>query len=370
MSEYSINWYSAQQKLLGIITNMVSLEYAWAENSIGVMRLTVPSNYYSQDWVARDCFFAIYRDGILQMDTIWFLRKLEYDDTAETLTIIAYSANYLFGDPDNRTGRIVIYDTSVTAYTELQTYADDMIKTIASQNIGLAALDTERDLSTYLSIEANASGGPIVTKSFAKALLLPLFQEICESAKQEDTPVYFDVVCSRLPDAFNGLQLELRTYVGQRGADLREILTVSKDKGNISNTAFSIDYSAEVTVCYAAGSGEGSLQPQEEYTAPKRSVASAFNRREAYIEISSTTDTDALQSAAKEVVAAGKPKLRFSGSLVETPSFRYGVDWKWGDRLKIFSHNYTFDARISAISIKVSQGSEAIEVNLAGETDL
>ena len=370
MAEYKVNWYNPKQQQLSILSNFVSLEYAWAENSIGVLKLVFPIDMYSNSWVVRDAFFAVYRNDVLEMDTVWFLRKVEYNDEAGTVTLIAYSANYIFGDPDNRAGRVVIYESGSSTYTELQDYADDMIKTLASQNAGLGALDAERDLSNYLTIAAKDSAGPIVSKSCSKALLLPLFQEICESARQEETPVYFDVVCTRLPYSSYTLQLELRTYVRQRGSDLRSSLTVSRDRGTISNPILTLDYGSEITVCYAGGSGEGSIQPVENYSATERLGASAFNRRESYIDISSTTDTAVLQSSAKEVVAAGKPKIKFSGNLVETESFRYGIEWKWGDRIAVSSHGYTFDARISAMSVRVTQGSETLEVSITGETDL
>ena len=370
MAEYKITWYSPMQQQVSIIANFTSLEYAWVENSIGVLKLVFPIDLYSNSWVARDAFFAVYRDNVLEMNTIWFLRKIEYADDAGTVTLIAYSANYIFGDPENRAGRIVISEAGNTTYSEFQDYADDIIKTLASQNVGLGALDTERDLSNYLTIAAKDSAGPIVSKSCSKALLLPLFQEICESARQEGTPIYFDIVCTRLPYAEYSLQLELRTYIQQRGFDLRDTIVVSKERGNISNALLTIDYGSEITTCYAAGSGEGALQPQEEYSDTTRLGASAFNRREAYIEVSSTADEDVLISSAKEVVALGKPKLKFSGNLIETPSFRYGIDWNFGDRIKAYSHGYTFDARISAISLRVSNESEAIEVNILGESDL
>jgi len=369
MAEYKIHWYSKDMSLLVILVDFNSLEYAWSENSIGILKISLPADEYPSLWVKRDSFFALYRNGILEMECIWFLRRIEFDDTNNILTLLAYSPNYLLGDPDNRAGRIVIYESGSVVYTELQDYADDMLKTLVLQNMGLGALDAVRDLSNYLSISKNTSSGPIISKSCAKALLLPLFQEICESARQEGTPVYFDIVCTSVPYAMYTLQLEFRTYTSQRGRDLRNY-TISKDMGNISNSYLIIDYGPEITVCYAAGAGEGSLQPQESYTAPRRSVASAFNRRESFISISSTDDTAVLISAAKQYVSNGKPKVKFTGSIVDTENFRYGVEWGFGDRVSVYTHGFTFDARISAISVKVSQGAESVEANISGEEDL
>lgn len=373
MSEdYVVKVYNPNGQLLAIVKDFHRLEYGRAENVLGALELTLPGEVYPLDWFGRDTLLAVEYRGALELETLWFTRLVTRDKRGggNNTILTAYDALYLLGDPDNNAGRIVPYDAADATYTDLTDFADDMMKTIISQNLGAGALDADRDISALLDIAADTSLGPVVTKEFAKALVLPVLQELGDAAAEAGTRVLFDIVCTRQPAAGTDVLFEFRTYIGQRGQDLRGLLIVGSDRKNLEDVIVTEDYSTEVTVCYAGGIGTEGTRPVEERSNAARLGASRWNRREMFLDENSTEDTTALQDAADNAIYAHRPRRRVSGRIVQSPGTRYRVDWNYGDAVTVQEEGVTFDSRVTTVRVSVTPQKEEINTELVGEADV
>jgi hypothetical protein len=61
-------------------------------------------------------------------------------------------------------------------------------------------------------------------------------------------------------------------------------------------------------------------------------------------------------------------KYKFGGDIVETPYFRYGRDWKFGDRVTVVYEDMQMDATIDKVMIKAdSDGQETVSASIKVE---
>jgi hypothetical protein len=107
------------------------------------------------------------------------------------------------------TRRIVPYAAGTSqASKTTPTAADDLIKTVFKENAGSSATDANRDLSAYISVQANLTLGQLITKNFAWQQLLSTLQAMAQDSTIKGTYIAFDIVA--LGGGTNGFQF--RTY--------------------------------------------------------------------------------------------------------------------------------------------------------------
>ena len=63
--------------------------------------------------------------------------------------------------------------------------------------------------------------------------------------------------------------------------------------------------------------------------------------------------TAGVLAAAQQMLADGRPRLRFAAKIVESAGTRYGIHWRWGDRVTALYAGETYDAMIRAIVVSV-----------------
>jgi hypothetical protein len=347
------------------LDQFLKLTYARAVNDIGTLVLELDPNSDASLY-QRDTRLGVWRqgpNGALALDTecVWLVRKVKRVLSASgerRLRVTAYSANELLRR------RIVAYAAG-SAQASKSGYADDLMKAIVSENLGSDATDTDRDISAYLTIESDLSAGQSISKAFSRRNVLTVLQELADASAEAGTNLYFDVV-TPTPGA-----LVFATYTGQRGDD-RTItsnapLLFSPELGNLADGELEEDYANEVTVVYAAGRGEGDEREVVEVEDTTRSGASPFNRIEALRDARNAETTAELTAEGNGFLKAGRPRLVFGGSIVDTPQCRYGVEWKWGDKVTVQFEGYTFDAHIAAVSVTIDNGSETVTAALKAE---
>lgn len=344
------------------LDQFLKLTYARAVNDIGTLVLELDPNSDASLY-QRDTRLGVWRqgpNGALALDTecVWFVRKVKRVLAASgerRLRITAYSANELLRR------RIVAYAAG-SAQASKSDYADDMMKAIVGENLGGDATDTDRDISDYLTIESDLSAGEEIDKAFSRRNVLTVLQELADASAEAGTNLYFDIV-TPTPGA-----LVFRTYTAQRGDD-RTItsaspLLFSPELGNLADGELEEDYANELTVVYAAGKGEGEERVVVEVEDTARSGASPFNRIEALRDARNADTTDELTAEGNGFLKAGRPRLVFGGSIVDTPQCRYGVEWKWGDKVTVQFEGRQFDAYINSIQVTIANGNEVIEAAL------
>ncbi|HUX76333.1 MAG TPA: DNRLRE domain-containing protein, partial [Anaerolineae bacterium] len=178
--------------------------------------------------------------------------------------------------------RIVAYAASTTYSLKAADAADDMMKELMRENLGASAVDTTRDYSTWISIQADLTQGTSVRKGCSWADLLPTLQQIYETSQgTAATATFFGVV-----PLGDGYDMEFRTKVGQWGQDHRHPDGVdgahvfSIEWGNLDNVRQGYQSSDEYNYLYGMGEGQRSDRLQTTATSASRIAKSVINRRE------------------------------------------------------------------------------------------
>lgn len=373
MADYHIEVLDAiGTNKLAIIKDFLTLEYVGTENKIGAATLKVPTDYrslfFTGDDVKVDTRLLFYRSlpgstPYLDMDKEWFIYKgREVQDSSGRTSLVLHAVDALW-ILDTRT---IAYD-AYTAYTEKTAlFAGNLIKALVRENCGALATVAARDLSTWMTVQADLNDGYSPTsKSCARRKLLTTCQEVADFSAQLGTYLAFDVT-SVSPGV-----LEFRTYQDYRGTDRRassgQPLLVGRSFGNISDFDLAYDHSGEVTYCDAGGLGEGDARTLGSGSDTTRIAASPFRRIEYFRDGLNTADVTTLNNEASAVVRANRPKRTLQATIAQTDSFLYGMHFKLGDFITISDRYYTFDARIPTIKVFVSKGKETITAKVRGD---
>lgn len=364
MTDYTLNYLTPAGLFIAPL-QVQSLDYIRKENDVGVLTAVIAGDY-APGYFKRDGVLEVWRSingsfPYLDGETGWLIRKPSYATSAsgeETITLEAYD----FCDILRR--RIIAYQAG-NSYTHKLDFADDLMKDIVVENYGVSTLDALRNISSYLHVQTNVSLGPIVGDDIQHEVVLDTLQNFSNAAWEEGIRVLFDIVYQSV------LNVEFRTYIDYRGNDHSSTsaspVIVSQDLGNLSEPMIVEDYSQEKNYAYAGGSGENDLQTIEEYGDTVRVGASPYNRCEIYADGGNTTDATILQSIAKDAVAAGKPRLILTGKIVDTPGFRYGLHYRYGDLVTAQYKGQIFNCRVSAIHVSVDNNGEKLDIQITGE---
>lgn len=369
-STYSVWLNSPTGDHIAAIPDFFSLRATQSLNDIGALTLTMPASFpYSYLEGRRDLQLEIWRRDIaggqtLLTNTIWLVRRhsksrrgggMEYSIGAVPLLELL--------------NRRIIYAYAGSAGADKEDPADDVCKALVRENMGADVLDSARDLSTYLTVAADISQAPSVIKKCAYRNLLQTLQEICQTSAALGTQLFFDITYSSY-HAF-----VFRTYTGQLGLDRTDTTGVntfyaSEDSGSLVDPSYEEDYTSEITYVYAGGSGDGAgrvvgTAPTATSVERSRQYASPFNRIEAFSDARNGYTTVAgCEYEAESTLRASRPRKSFSGSLIDTPQSRYGIDWNYGDRVTAVFDNMRSDCLISTIDIDVSGAKETISARL------
>lgn len=361
---------------LGDASNFISLKHTRTTNDVSSATLVLPykSNHFRTFnpllIKAPDGRLEIWRRQqstervILATDTIWLIKKMDYDRDdrgRETIIIEADTPLSVLREP----GRMVNY-TTANANSSVTDSLDDAIKFVARTNIGSSA-DASRDLSAYISIAPDLGLAPSDSKSFAWRDCLKTMQELANTSAQQGVYLAFDIVA-----VYSDTLMELRTYTQQRGVDHRfpsglNPVIISPDFGNMGECTLSYDWRNEITYAQAGGRGEGAARLLASAQDDTRIGASPFGLREKFVNATMYTTTTGLQAEAESVVRTGRPKTIFRGRILDVPGCRYGVHWGWGDYVTVQAFGLSFDARIEAVTVTVKDGKETIDAWVRGD---
>lgn len=351
---------------LAIITNFIdnpqnggaALEYALNVGQVGVLRLTLPTNY--DDLLLLDGRISVwrsvggrapYRDG----DAVYLIRKWEYGEDATTVT--AVHANHLL------TRRIINYYAGTSYTAKTTTTADNLIKAFASQQLGSGIVTADRigvetyaDISAYLAIQADLTLGQSTSKAAAWRNLFDVVRELCDASTQLGTYLTAEIV------AVGQTDLELRTYTTQRGVDRRassgQPLIFSRSRGNVENVVLTVDRMNEITFATAGGGGEKTARTTSSAIDATRAGESPLNRIEDFTEDTNTTNTTTLTGIASARVREGRPRISATGDLVETAYCTRGVHFDLGDYVTFEARGQQYDTRLDTIGVRISGGQQ------------
>ena len=354
---------------LGDASNFITLKYSRVVSDWSTLTIVLPDTFDRSLLRVPDGRIEVWRRRVsgrevLETEAVWLIKVPQYDrdDSGnQTITVEADTPLSILKEP----GRIVAYYAG-TAQTLKTAAADDMIKTIATQNIGASAASV-RDLSALIAIAPNLTLAPSLTKAFAFRDVLKVMQEIAAQSAQTGTYLAFDIV------APTPSTLELRTYTGWRGVDHRfptgiNPVIIGPDFGNMGACQLRTDYRNEITYVQSAGRGEGSDRLLGSAQDDARIGASPFGWREKFVSATQYQTNTGLNAEAQARVRDGRPRQSFRGKLLNVPGTQYGIQWGWGDYVTVQAFGQSFDCRIDAITVTVASGKETIDAWLRSDT--
>lgn len=346
-TEWQIELCRDDGRRLIIIDNPTSFWCTKTVNNIGGWEIVLPSDF-DKALIAKDRRIKFWRKpegGAMYQEFQGFLRRWSYsadEDGAITRVIGGASLNYLIS------GRVVAYK-STTSQAQKTDQADDFLKALALENLGASA-GTDRVLaSSYFTIANDVSLGPSITKGMSYRNLLDVFREICNTARNLGTEVYFDLV----PNGDSAFML--MTYTGQRGLNRTGAggLIFGQENGNLIKPKLDYDAMNETNVVYGLGAGEGPARDVQSAQDTARMTASLFARREDTVEASTETSAGVLAKAQSKVVE-GRPLGRFSGTLQSAPGSVYGKDWGFGDKVKVSFDDEQYTVMVRSVTCAVN----------------
>lgn len=347
---------------LTLLDTTAGFDYAVALHDVGACSLVLPGSF-DRSLLAPDRRLEFWRapaGGALALERVYLIRHLTDSTDREgrrTITVIGLDGNHLLKR------RNVAYN-EWSAQAEQTDQADDMARAVVIDNLGADAVAARQISTTYLSVAAERSAGPSLTMSFPRRDVLTVLQDIAKAADSAGTAVYWHMH-DATPTAW-----QFRTYTGQPGADHtypdgQNPVLLSLELGNLAEPTLDEDWSEEITYAYAGGAGEGEDRLIQTAEDTARSGRSLFGRCEGWADAGSEETDEGVLAAAQRLLAEGKPRVTLAASIVDSAGTRYGLHWRWGDRVTMVYAGRTMDAIVRAVRVRVDgNGKETIEARL------
>lgn len=347
-----------------IIENFVSIDYGRKVNEVGELTMVLEDKYGHGHFFQPENRIEIWRKinevSRLDMGATWFI-------TSVTRTINADGSRYVTLDAQDQ---LCLLDRRTIPYnegnptTEKQDSADNVIKAILRENIGALVADTDRDLSTYISIQADVSGAPQVTIFCAKEVVSDVIKEIADTSYIAGTFLSYDFVYRPGSGTF-----EFQTYTGQRGVDRStgsDTLILGVEFGSLSTISRIDDRLDEKNYIYAGAKDlVGIVPPQTAFDVGSIAL-SPFNRKELFLNASDADDEDELQDEADYALNEYKHRLVINATLSEQfVKEQYGEKINYGDKVIVSFDGEKYAAFINMVAVRVDDKGETIDMALS-----
>jgi hypothetical protein len=334
-----------------LLEGFSKLQYVRVLNDVGRWVITLPADTVDSSLLVDDAVIEIWRGrprGRYHLQMVGFLRRPEWFDERgrDMLTLSGPDANELL------TTRTIASGATLSDSRKTSTAIDDVMKAIVRENLGSDA-SADRDLSDLdFTVEADASAGPITSRSYPRKSVLVTLQELGRSARAQGVSVYFDIV----PTPFgSSVAFEFRTFITRRGSDRRSSsprpTVFSRERGNLEAPSLARDAGGEITYLYAGGQGEGDDREVVELSNDDRINASPWGRREGWASVATQNTTDEITATAEAILDAERPRWEFVANLKSTPQTEFDVDWTFGDSVTTEYRDQQFDGDVDRLRV-------------------
>jgi len=376
-NDYAVYLKSPTGTLLTVLDRFSLLDLTWGVNQVGRLRVDLPYGAYSG--------FVFQPEGILE---VWrsingappylvgnkqYLMRIQ-DKTVptsgvKTLTLTGIDQNVVLA-------RKIIAHVTGSAQALLSGACDDLCKSVVKNEMGSGATDffgsaAARDISAYLTVDANLGLGPSTQHAISQRNVLLALQDICNIAPLAPSNAQylaFDIT-STVPAS--GIAWILQTFIGQRGQDHRfpggsAPIILSPDSGAISEIQETYDYENVFNFYYVGGQGVGAGRTYASASDAASIGLGPFGRVENFIPSVNSNNTTVLQLEGSQGLRQNRARRTFIARYSDTPGQIYGQHFKEGDYLTIWFDD-TLDARVDGLNIRVEAGEE--KITLAFRTD-
>lgn len=339
-------------------------------NGIGWFHYNPPKSF-DRTLIRSDRMFQVWytpRGATLgKLWNVYFLRKWKYKgkqvesfggpDINEILRRRIIAAKT--GDPD-----------MVTIGTNIQ--ADAMIFALVDSSTADSSTITSdygtRDWSNF-AVTTSSADGPLVTQSFQVGDRLLTFEgggilpQIAKKAQVAGTEVFYWVVPYAVTK--DSLTLTFRTWINQPGQDMTNKVIFEEAANNLANTELEYDYSDEVNYIYATGQGEGADREVQQVYDTARIGQSVWGRIEGEADSRNQSTPDAVYGSGQTALWEGRPKIRFTGTPLDTKGTPFGTAWDVGYKVTTKFETIQFDSIIRAVTLAMdSNGKKSIDARL------
>lgn len=375
MAEYAIWLCDDVGRRIRPLDEFVTLDYVKVINGVGWFSLVygegIDPELFQVDSQVHVYRRPTYKDN-MSLDFIGFLRAWNASYRADTFL-------YTLSGPDQNDildRRIVAYAAGTASAQLSAVAADDGLKDIFNTNFIGGATDTARRLTSMgggVTVQADATAGPTITKGYSWRNVLKTMLDIAEDARTQGTEIFFELAVNDVDEKTGLVSFEFRTAAGLPGRDLTSggglpPVIFGTEFGNVSEFDMMYDYRDERNDVYAGGQGEGAKRYIAQAEDNGRIFASAWNRRELFVDARNEETTTAVDGIADAKLAEYRPQIRFEARILDTQQARYGIDWALGDKVTIRELGDTFNGLVRRVHVKASSnGQEDINVKVLSE---
>lgn len=350
MNGYEIWLDDPTGRRVALIDNVNSLTAQKITHNSAGFKMVIPPDY---DALMRsDGIIEVWHElptGSLALFNAYFIRAWEFSYDKKPVTTV-------WGlDGVSLLARRIIPYPAASTYCAKTDFIDDMMKEIVRENFSSAATDADRRLASLLQIDPDVGLAPSISKRFAYRNVLEVLRDLSDNSRTAGTLLYFD--CMPAIKSDGTLAFRFLTKINQLGADhaASNQVIFGTEWGNLENSRLTFDYRDSASVVYAGGQGLEDERVVEEREDAVLSKSTPWGRNEVFYNCSGQAETvPAVQAAGDARLAELRPRLSFSGTLVDTPAARFGLHWNFGDRVTIISREYQFSAYIKSVELQLT----------------
>jgi len=348
-----------------LITRVTWLEATRTANDYGAIGIGLPVDFDTA-LLRRDRMIQVWRaprGGALSLFRPYFIRRWRYEFQGDEEKLSVFGT-----DPNELMRRRIVANYAKVAQTQKSDYTDDMMKEIVTEQFLSDVWGPDagsRDLSsTYFSVQGDLAAGPILTKGFSWRRVMNVLQDLQKASKEAGTEVFWDVAVSNVTSST--ISFQFRTRTGQPGLDLSDYgVLFSLEKGNLSEPFYDFDATDEENYIFGGGQGAGADRETQEAYDAIRYNASQWNRCEGFADARNQSTANGVRESARTVLEVGRPRERFGSHLLDVEGMRFGLDWNWGDKVRVRYRDKEFDAIIRTVQLSLNQsGYETITARL------
>lgn len=242
-------------------------------------------------------------------------------------------------------GRWIAYESSDPTPVDITTSktfkigsADDVLKQYVRENAGDLALASQgrfRDgVYPNFLVGGNEGLAPLLETTQSRKRLLQVMQELGEGQA-----VDFKVIYEQTTNQFIFL-----TYYPQYGSDLTNTLIFRPEFGNVTNLSYTLSRTSEVNVVIATGPVTQVPAPTGPVTFNGKIISvtennnkndSPWNDKETMVDATEQQTAQALNDFAQKKLKEAAAQVKWAFTPIEQPNFRYGHDFKLGDKCTV-----------------------------------
>jgi hypothetical protein len=351
---------------LYLFDNYLDLEFVNRVNGSGYFLLTVPAGGFDSKLLRVDNMIQVWRTdyrGRPSLEFIGFLRRWKFVTSGGNTEIVLSGP-----DQNDLLDRRIVAYAAGSAGATISGAADDGIKNIFYINLGGGSSQEGRSIAQYnVTIAGDLADGPSIEKSFAWRKVSTVIKDIHEQTSTLGNEVFYNLALAGV-DEDSVPSFVFTTYTGQPGADRTadsgDPVIFSLELGNLRDPVLDYDYSNEENFIYVGGQGEGNERAITYVWDDARIGASQWNRREGFKDARNVDNRGNLEDEGEMRLAEMRPRIRFSGKLLDTEQSPYGT-WRLGDKVTVFYLGLQLDVIIRAVYFRISRnGAEDIMVNV------